>query len=458
MVNLELYRVFYTVARCGSLTKAAEELYISQPAVSQAIKQLENQLGTPLFNRMHKGMELSAQGGELIFADIEKALQLLSGVEDRLSELKKSATGTLRIGASETIFQYVLADKIVEYHKLYPQVKIDLISDVSPKIIDCLKSDRCDIGFLNLPIEPDDGIRLTDSVALLDDVFVAGEAFAELKGKQLSVWDLQQYPLLLMEPHTIARAAVDHYAESLGVHFQPAVEVDSWGFMKKLVTEGMGIGCIPREYAMRRLEAGCRISDMGFEKVKQQARRFRVARRRKAVSFLGKRDQSCMRKRFLCAFAVRDRHDLVFFAVQDEDVAGKLSEEREGVEPADTLEKDTSQFHAPKRHAVGNVRIGREPFAPVVGNAQRGEEKNHAFYVLPVFCGDHCRHESALTPAEQKNVLHIDGGMLPQVTQNGFKIFRLGKQSHLRCFQHFLRIDRAAAEVVAVSGNPVFCE
>ena len=256
MVNLELYRVFYTVARCGSLTKAAEELYISQPAVSQAIKQLENQLGTPLFNRMHKGMELSAQGGELIFADIEKALQLLSGVEDRLSELKKSATGTLRIGASETIFQYVLADKIVEYHKLYPQVKIDLISDVSPKIIDCLKSDRCDIGFLNLPIEPDDGIRLTDSVALLDDVFVAGEAFAELKGKQLSVWDLQQYPLLLMEPHTIARAAVDHYAESLGVHFQPAVEVDSWGFMKKLVTEGMGIGCIPREYAMRRLESG----------------------------------------------------------------------------------------------------------------------------------------------------------------------------------------------------------
>ena len=63
MVNLELYKVFYTVARCGSLTKAAEELYISQPAVSQAIKQLENQLGTPLFNRMHKGMELSAQGG-----------------------------------------------------------------------------------------------------------------------------------------------------------------------------------------------------------------------------------------------------------------------------------------------------------------------------------------------------------------------------------------------------------
>ena len=72
MVNLELYRVFYTVAKSGSLTKAAEELYISQPAVSQSIKQLENQLGVTLFNRTHRGMELSAQGGKAIFAKIEQ--------------------------------------------------------------------------------------------------------------------------------------------------------------------------------------------------------------------------------------------------------------------------------------------------------------------------------------------------------------------------------------------------
>ena len=98
MVNLDLYRVFYTVARCGSLTKAAEELYISQPAVSQAIKTLETQLGTPLFKRMRKGMELTAQGGELVYGDVEKAVKLLSSVEDRLMELRETATGTLRIG------------------------------------------------------------------------------------------------------------------------------------------------------------------------------------------------------------------------------------------------------------------------------------------------------------------------------------------------------------------------
>ncbi len=256
MANLELYKVFYTVARCGSLTKAAEALYISQPAVSQAIKQLETQLGTQLFNRMHKGMELSKQGGALIFPDVEKALKLLNSAEDKLAELKKSATGTLRIGASETIFQYILADKIVAYNKLYPQVKIELISEVSPRIVEYLKTDKCDVGFLNLPYRTDEGIVVTESVALLNDVFVAGNAFAQLKGQRLSVWDLQQLPLLLLEPDTVARAAVDHFAESLGVKLCPAVEVGSWDFMKRLVTDGMGIGCLPREYAQRRLKEG----------------------------------------------------------------------------------------------------------------------------------------------------------------------------------------------------------
>ena len=114
MVNLELYRVFYTVAKCGSLTRAADELFISQPAVSQAIKQLEGQLGTPLFNRTHRGMELSEQGGKQIFGIVEKALAELDMAENKLKEINSTATGTIRISASDTIFSYVLIDKIAE--------------------------------------------------------------------------------------------------------------------------------------------------------------------------------------------------------------------------------------------------------------------------------------------------------------------------------------------------------
>ena len=104
MVNIELYRVFYTVAKCGSLTKAADELFISQPAVSQAIKQLESQLGTSLFNRTHRGMELSVQGGKLIFKQVEEALALLDAAENKLIELKTTASGTIRVGATDSIF------------------------------------------------------------------------------------------------------------------------------------------------------------------------------------------------------------------------------------------------------------------------------------------------------------------------------------------------------------------
>lgn len=256
MVNLDLYKVFYTVAKCGSLTKAAEELYVTQPAISQAIKQLEHQLGIRLFTRMHKGVELTVQGGELVFPEVEHALHILMGVEDKLSELRESATGTLRIGASETIFQYCLADKIVKFHEMYPQVKLELIAGFTYKTIENLKIDRCDVGFLNLPIDPDEGILLTDTVMLLNDIFLAGPAFFNLKRKKLSIWELQEYPLILMQERMVARESFDRYCQSVGVRLSPAIEVDSWGFMKRLIEDGMGIGCIPREYAKHMIEEG----------------------------------------------------------------------------------------------------------------------------------------------------------------------------------------------------------
>ena len=185
MVNLELYRVFYTVAKCGSLTKAAEELYISQPAVSQSVKQLENQLGITLFNRTHKGMELSAQGGKLIFTEVEQALALLQGAEARIAQTKESATGIIRIGASDTIFEYFLADKIVEFHERFPAVKIELLADFTPDTIEKLKADRCDVAFVNLPIAEQPELTLHGNCMRLNDTFIAGEKYKELANGEI---------------------------------------------------------------------------------------------------------------------------------------------------------------------------------------------------------------------------------------------------------------------------------
>ncbi len=256
MVNLDLYRVFYTVAKCGSLTKAAEELYISQPAVSQSVKQLENQLGVSLFNRTHRGMELSAQGGKLIFKEVENALKLLYEAENRIAEMKTAATGSIRIGASDTIFEYFLADKIVDYHERFPSVKIELLADFTPETIEKLKANRCDVAFVNLPIEIDPELRLDESNARLNDIFIVGGKLAPLANTPLPLEKLKSQPLIFMNENTVARRALNNFFKSVGTELVPSIEVGSWDLMKRLVARGMGIGVIPRQYALRELAEG----------------------------------------------------------------------------------------------------------------------------------------------------------------------------------------------------------
>ena len=255
MVNLELYRVFYTVAKCGSLTKAAEELFISQPAVSQSINQLESQLGTSLFNRTHRGMELSVQGGKLIYKQVEEALSLLDGAENMLIELKTTATGTIRIGATDSIFSQILVDKIVEYHDKYPAVKLDLITGTTLDTINLVKDNKCDIVFINLPVDDKD-VVMSGNVSMLSDIFVEGDKFGEYKGVPVSIKKLQDLPLLMMERNTVARQATDSYLNSLGMSLIPDIEVANWDLMLKLAVKGMGVGCVPREYCKKYLDRG----------------------------------------------------------------------------------------------------------------------------------------------------------------------------------------------------------
>ena len=255
MVNLELYRVFYTVAKCGSLTKAAEELYISQPAVSQAIKQLESQLGGKLFNRTHKGMELSDTGGKQIFSTVEQALKLFDEAESKYAELKDTATGIVRICASDTVATHFLIPYIKEYHKTYPDVNLILQNGTSSETIELLKSNKGDIGFVNLPIDDSD-INLSNTVMQLHDTFVASEQFSELFDGVIDLKRLQDYPLLMLELSTATRQAIVSFAHSQGIHLHPEIELASLELMTELAKTGIGIACIPREFVIHELEEG----------------------------------------------------------------------------------------------------------------------------------------------------------------------------------------------------------
>ena len=253
MVNLELYKVFYTVAKCGSLTKAAEELYISQPAVSQAIKQLETQLGGQLFNRTHKGMELSETGGKQIFSTVEKALKLFEEAEAKYAELKDTATGVVRICASDTVSTHILLPIIKEYHEKYPDVNLVLQNGTSSEIIDLIKNGKGDLGFVNLPVDDSD-VNLSNSIMELHDTFVASENFSELCGGVQDLSRLQDYPLLMLERSTATRKAIVSFAHSHGIHLHPEIELASLELMTELAKTGIGIACIPREFVKKELD------------------------------------------------------------------------------------------------------------------------------------------------------------------------------------------------------------
>lgn len=252
MVNLELYRVFYAVAKCGSLTKAAEELYISQPAVSQAIKQLESQLGGTLFNRTHKGVELSERGGKQIFPIVERALNLFDEAEAKYAELKDTATGVIRICASDTVSTHFLIPYIKEYHEKYPDVNLVLLNGTSIETVETLKNKKGDLGFVNLPIDDAD-VNLMNTVMQLHDSFVASDKFSELFGEAIDLKRLQDYPLLMLESSTATMRAVGSFVGSQGVQLHPEIELASLELMVELAKNGIGIACIPREFVKKEL-------------------------------------------------------------------------------------------------------------------------------------------------------------------------------------------------------------
>ena len=255
MVNLELFRVFYTVAKCGSLTKAAEELYISQPAVSQAIKQLETQLGGKLFNRTRKGMELTETGGKQIFESVEQALKLFDKAEKIYSSLNDEATGVIRICASDTVIKHFLLPYIKEYNVRYPEVKLIFINGTSFETVNRLKSQKGDIGFVNLPLE-DNGVSLTGKVNYLNDGFFANANFKDLANGKVDLVKLQDYPLIMLDESASQRRVNAEFLTSQGVSLEPEIEIASLELMLELAKNGMGIACIPKEFVKKELEDG----------------------------------------------------------------------------------------------------------------------------------------------------------------------------------------------------------
>lgn len=252
-VNLELYKIFFCVVKHGSITGAAKELFISQPAVSQSIKQLEHQLGGNLFHRTPRGMELT-QEGRAILEYVERANGLIEQAEIKFNQMKNLVEGTISIGASDNICRNFLLPYICEYKKKFPGINLRFINGTSSQTISLLKSGKVDIGFINLPVSDDD--IAAEPCGQLHDCFVAGSKYAELAERAITLEELLQHPMILLSKGTTSRRAIDEYFKSFGVSCEPDIEVGSHDLLIAFAKNNMGISCVTEEFVAKELNKG----------------------------------------------------------------------------------------------------------------------------------------------------------------------------------------------------------
>ena len=173
--SLEAYRVFYTVASCGSITLAAGELSISQPAVSQSIKQLEEGLKTKLFTRTSKGVRLTGEG-ELLYTYVAKGYEQIMLGEQKLIQLHNMELGEITIGASDMTLQFFLLPYLEKFHEQYSNIRIRVTNGPTPETLEKLEDGRMDFCVVSTPFEAKDTLEVIP-VREIEDIFVAGRRF-----------------------------------------------------------------------------------------------------------------------------------------------------------------------------------------------------------------------------------------------------------------------------------------
>ena len=253
MVNLEYYRIFYEVARAGSITAAAEKLCISQTAVSQTIRQLEEGLGSPLFVRASKGVRLRAEG-EVLFSYVEKGIGSLLAGEEAFRSMVSLEQGEVKIGASDMTLRFYLLPYLEDFHAKYPSIRVQVTNGPTPETMRFLKEGRIDFGIVSSPVF--DGDFVVRPVRKLRDTFVAGNRFFNLRGKKHPFALLSELPVICLEPNTSTRACVDRYLLGQGVSLKPEFELATSDMIVQFVLRNLGIGLVVKDFAEEYVRQG----------------------------------------------------------------------------------------------------------------------------------------------------------------------------------------------------------
>ena len=253
-INLEYYKVFYYVCLEGSLTAAAQKLCISQPPVSQAVRQLEKEAGARLFFRTSKGVQLTREG-ELLFRYVKVGVEQLLEGGRMLKRMLDMDMGEVRIGASDMTLQFFLLPFLEQFHRQYPKIKVTVTNAPTPETIRSLEEGKIDFGVVTTPFSCKSGIQKT-LVKPIRNVFIAGNSFEQLKGRLLNYSALCGLPCIFLEKNTSTRAFMDGVLLEKGIELKPEFELATSDMIVQFARRNMGIGCVMEEFAGEAMDRG----------------------------------------------------------------------------------------------------------------------------------------------------------------------------------------------------------
>ena len=202
-INLEYYKIFYYVGKYKNITLAAENLSISQPAVSQAVKNLEKSLGSALFVRTSKGVRLTVEG-EVLYSFVKRGYEYILLGEKKFQEMQDLTQGEIRIGASDMTLQFYLLTYLEQFHETYPGIKVTVTNAPTPETLLHLQDGKIDFGVVSTPFVTNEHL-VSRPVKEIEDVSVAGKNFENLKGRVMDYKELEGLPIMCLQGNTSTR-------------------------------------------------------------------------------------------------------------------------------------------------------------------------------------------------------------------------------------------------------------
>lgn len=249
--KLDYYRIFYETARYASFSTAARHLYISQSAISQCIRQLEDDLDTELFVRSRRGVTLTKEGN-LLFQKIENAMQAIEQGETLLARLHHLDSGSLIIAAADTITAHYLLPYLEKFHAAYPGIRIEMANSYSYHMLQLVKEGKAELAFVNLPVADDE--LIIEPCLEIHDIFVAGP---EHDVKKSYTWeDIANEPLILLEKNSASRQFLDETFEAKHIPLKPQIEVAAHELLLRFASIHLGVSCVVEEFSKESLKSG----------------------------------------------------------------------------------------------------------------------------------------------------------------------------------------------------------